>query len=267
LSFSYHTHGAIPGRVHYKFGHYSDLVHFDRKGYAGFSSLADCTAEEIAGATSAVPETEIRSRVQSWRERYIDRRVTWRQQAPRTEGSLRRGRRTIFFPLQDPYDEVSQLGHMTPAEIIEVLRASLTPDDVVYVKRHPVDQSSRTSTLLASLSGDERFQTINDAIHDVFAVCDLVLTVNSGVGFEALLAGLPVVVAGKSDYNTAAVTVRNREELARVLADDALPAPPLAPERFLYHYFENVLVDPYDDASVKATLSRRLDELLASLNQ
>jgi hypothetical protein len=41
----------------------------------------------------------------------------------------------------------------------------------------------------------------------------------------------------------------------------------LAPERFLYHYFENVLVDPYDDASVKATLSRRLDELLASLNQ
>jgi hypothetical protein len=56
VSFSYHSHGEIPGRYHYKFGHFSDLMVIDEHGYAGYSKFSNNDLEYFRFLTKDVSE-------------------------------------------------------------------------------------------------------------------------------------------------------------------------------------------------------------------
>lgn len=243
FSFSYHTHGDVAGRWHYKFGHFSNLIQIDRLGYAGFSTLALLTAEDIRAGTADIDDGEISELLAPYKLKYIEQRFTWRQQNKEKPQGLIRGRRTIFVPLQDPLDEISSLGYLTPAELLQALTQCTSLADRIYVKRHPVDDSTRTTRLLEEFSDDPRFFIVDASIHDLFQVCDLVVTINSGVGFEALLAGLPVVSCGRSDYNLATTTVRCTDSLIKAIDRGIFPSFAWR-QRVVYYYFKNHVFDP-----------------------
>jgi hypothetical protein len=261
LSFSYHTHGGAPGRWHYKFGHFSNLMQIDPQGYAGFSSLASADAREILTATTGLDDAAIASALDVYREIYLTRRVTWRAQRVDASPSLERGRRTIFVPLQDPFDEVATLAYLTPSEMLRGIACAVGPQDRVYVKRHPVDASGRTSALLATLANDPRFVVTDASIHDLFETSDLVVTINSGVGFEALLAGLPVITCGGADYHLATGVARRTEELTKLVQASSWPA--LAwRSRVVYHYLAQHVFDPADPVAFEEKLVQRLGPAL-----
>jgi hypothetical protein len=255
-SLTYHTHGRRPGLWHYKFGHFSDIMQVDPFGYAGFSRFAERSAEDVWKDTHALTDVEIEAGLASFRRRYIDERFTWREQPQPEDLSAFRGRRTFFFPLQDPLDEVAALSYLEPADVVEALREALDSVDRVFVKRHPVDTTEKTSALLATLSHDERFIISDASVHDLFGASDAVVTVNSGVGFEALLAGLPVIAAGLSDYNLAAVTARTRAELTAALIDLAAVPDREWRSRVVYHYFHYFALDPRRPDQFRERLAR-----------
>jgi len=259
MSFTYHTRGWQAGRWHYKFGHFSDLMQVDPAGYAGFAAFADRTPQDVARRTAHLSDAEVERRLAPYRQRYIHQRFSWREQSPRQDLSHLRGSgRTFFFPLQDPLDEVSELAWMSSAALLGGLLAALPAGDRLIVKRHPLDASRSTDRLISGLAGDPRVTIASASIHDLFEVCDGVVTINSGVGFEALLAGLPVIAAGKSDYNLAAVDVHSTAEIAGAL-NRLGRDPPLAwRNRVVYDYFDSFALDPENEPDFRQRLADTL---------
>jgi len=239
---SYHSRSDQATKLHYKFGHFSDVMHFDPLGYAGFSQYAMLGLEHRLNEVADFSDEQVASDIRHYVARYVEGKFTWRVQdvGPTRIG---RGRRTFFFPLQDPLDEVSRLSFVSRAEIIRCFQAALRPDDVLIIKRHPVDRTSSTTLMLASLADDSRICVSNAPIHDILKVADLVVTVNSGVGFEALLAGVPVVMCGLSDYNPATHTVRSAPELLEALSGRVTVPPPDVRMRVIWHYFYRYVID------------------------
>lgn len=256
ISFSYHTHGCSDGCFHYKFGHYSDVMTIDPRGYAGFSSFSDDVFNLIDECTKNIPRDVLVSTVEAYRARYVDGRISWRIQKD-SLGALIKGRKTVFFALQDPFDEVSRLAYLNVRDVFYCLQKSLSCDDVIYIKRHPVDASYFTDALVDEFSADSRVRFVDCSIHDIFTVVDLVVTINSGVGFEALLAGLPVIAAGKSDYNIAVRSVKTVDELLEALCEPWTVNEELR-LKFLYVYFEYYALNPRDSDRFTENLARQL---------
>lgn len=257
FAFSYHTHGQVAGRWHYKFGHFSNLMQIDPHGYAGYSSLASMSVQEIRDATAYLDDDSIVDILATYRQEYIGQRFTWREQKDPLAQASKRGKRSIFVPLQDPLDEVSNLAFFGPTEMLQALAHCTGPNDRIFVKRHPVDKTSRTTRLLEIFVNDPRFVVVDASIHDLFEACDLVVTINSGVGFEALLAGLPVITCGLSDYNLATITARSVDELIDAIDTGALPDPAWR-RRVLYYYFKHHVFDPLQPEDFESRLAALL---------
>lgn len=223
--------------------------------------MAEISDNDVLTATNDLNDDAIDSLLEVYRLTYLKRRLTWRSQPSSPSQSLEQGKRTIFVPLQDPFDEVSNLAFLTPSEMLRGIACVIGPLDRVYVKQHPVDKSSRTTSLLAELASDPRFVVIDASIHDLFEIADLVVTVNSGVGFEALLGGLPVITCGGTDYHLATSVAKSVGELTDHIRQNRWPAQAWR-SRFVYYYFAEYIFDPSDLVSFERKLVKRLGHIL-----
>ncbi len=112
----------------------------------------------------------------------------------------------VFVPLQKPKDYV--LVHHSPIAVNDFVRlmaswASLRRQDVVF-KLHPDRKSPDTVELTRSCA--ERFSHVHlvmGNVHDLVRWSKGVFAINSGVGFESLIHGKPVVNLGDCDYKWA----------------------------------------------------------------
>ncbi len=143
-----------------------------------------------------------------------------------------------------PLDEVVGLSYISIEALLESLQKNVRSGDKVIVKRHPVDQTDKTTHLLNGIAGDPRFHITKASIHDVFKVCDGVIAVNSGVGFEALLAGLPVLAVGKSNYNLATTNVYSIDEMPHALECFLTDVSSEWRNRVVLSYFQDFSLDP-----------------------
>ncbi len=115
-------------------------------------------------------------------------------------GSIPRGR-YIFFPLQIPHDQsIRYFSDHEERAVLDALLAWAARADVrVVLKGHPANLESMEEFKRA-YSGKPAFWS--DAnVHDLIAHAGAVYTINSGVGFEALLHGKPVVTFGRAEYD------------------------------------------------------------------
>jgi len=108
----------------------------------------------------------------------------------------------IFYPLQVPHDQsiryFSDVDQNRALELVHDLavRTGLS----LVLKEHPANRASMKTYR-------ERYRapfiTWSEAhIHDLLRHASGVVTINSGVGFEALLAGKPIVCLGRAEYDT-----------------------------------------------------------------
>ncbi len=102
----------------------------------------------------------------------------------------------------------------------QMVRALVARDDPrpILIKPHPKDTDPATRRFLSRL-GDPRVQVVDANIHDILAVADVSVTINSAVGIESMLHGVPVVLCGQADFHHAAVTVRRASDLDSSLED------------------------------------------------
>ena len=108
----------------------------------------------------------------------------------------------VFFPCQIPHDETIKFhSDITVEETLKVLLdwSSVTRNHVV-IKGHPVNPGSMAS--IKAVANEYIHTWIDDySIHDLIAGAKMVVTVNSGVGLEAILHGKQVVTFGRADYD------------------------------------------------------------------
>lgn len=76
------------------------------------------------------------------------------------------------------------------------------PDALIYVKTHPEVSNGRKRGYYADMNGDERTIMLRDAVNPLSLLphMDRVYVVTSHLGFEALLAGVPVTCFGMPWY-------------------------------------------------------------------
>lgn len=138
-------------------------------------------------------------------------------------GDLPTGR-YVFFPLQIPHDQ--SIRYFSDYELGEALAAALAlaraRQLTLVLKEHPANRPS-TAAFRQQVRGPDVFWS--DAhLHDLLSHADGVVTINSGAGFEALLAGKPVVSLGRAEYDVAAH--RGTPETLREAWDAAVSEPP-----------------------------------------
>lgn len=123
----------------------------------------------------------------------------------------------VFLQTEDNRD-VGETCHLTPRQMI---RALLDRDDPrpMVVKPHPKEKNLETLDWLARQARkDPRLRVFQGNIHDLLARADLVVTINSAVGIEAMLHEKPVVLCGDTDFHHICEMVRRKRDLDAAIA-------------------------------------------------
>ncbi|WP_155842030.1 hypothetical protein [Hyphomonas atlantica] len=180
---------------------------FDRLGFSGWEERhplatgADISSERIDAAFKAL------------RHEYVDKRVSKYEQRMVDEDAL--PDRFLLAALQVPDDTVMSLASMDMDDWLDTLvRACEAAGTNLVIKSHPLDKSATTRARVSRLQdrGSHVFVS-QTAIHHLLERAEGVVTVNSGVGVEALLHLKPVITVGASDYSAVAHQVSSRSEL------------------------------------------------------
>ncbi|WP_188526429.1 capsular polysaccharide export protein, LipB/KpsS family [Sinisalibacter lacisalsi] len=103
---------------------------------------------------------------------------------------------------------------------------------LVYVKLHPGQSKAARRDLMAVAQDYQNVRVSEASVHDLIEAARVVVTQNSGAGFEALMQKKTVVTCGKSDYRHATLTAKTAGDLR-----DALDYGPDAMEGFPYEKF------------------------------
>lgn len=257
VTLSYHTAGAGAGRWHLKDSALPGYFSLDPHGYAGWSSIAGMS--QLPPEVEAVSSQALEDNLQSLRRETVEVNRSKYAQPARGNGEVL-PKSFIFLPLQVLDDAVQQLAHIPLLELLAaLLEHARTEHAPLVLKRHPACKDSRVETLLKRAARTPGVTLTTASIHDILPRARAVVTINSGVGLEALIHERPVILAGRAEYAYACAQVSSVEELRATLNGlDFDQAWRERIRRFLYFYRNHYLIHGED----KACLRRRLAAIL-----
>lgn len=123
----------------------------------------------------------------------------------------------VFLQTEDNRD-VGETCHLTPRQMIRALLDREDPRPVV-VKPHPKEKTPETlEWLTRQARKDPRLRVFLGNIHDLLAKADVVVTINSAVGIEAMLHEKPVVLCGDTDFHHICEMVTRKRDLDGAIA-------------------------------------------------
>ncbi|WP_426958312.1 hypothetical protein [Muricoccus radiodurans] len=249
IRLTWHGNGKARQRWHYKAGHLPHRLHFDREGYSGWSEVAALDQRALLAVRPEEGEEHydavIRPHLASGASKY-------RQDASRPV----EGEGFVFVPLQLVNDSVISLKFFEAGYLDGMRRAVarlLEAGLPVIVKRHPHCDSPEVARFLAGLPEGV---VSTASVHRLIPRSRCVLTLNSGVGFEALMHLKPVVAMGRADYAPLAAELRDPDGVVQAVATARLD--PALAKRFLLLSLEGHGLDPRDPASVRRAVLRAL---------
>ncbi len=252
---AYHTFAeeGDSGLIVHKGSYLPGFCTIDRQGFAGWSSHARLTREEILRQAAAKPERD--AYLGAIRERYVASGVTKYEQ-PQALALPDAGYLLLATQvLDDSVQRLARIDQLTLARsVIDWAGRKGRP---LVIKRHPRCRDHRMTRLLSEPL-PANVQVIEAPIHDLLQGAGAVIVANSGVGFEALLHRLAVITAGGSDYEVATRPVVDQESLVQALeqADAAVDEDFI--DSFLQVYLQKILVD----TTVPGALESRLEAAL-----
>jgi hypothetical protein len=194
----------------------------------------------------------------------------------RAYGSLREAARFVYYPLHVPADVALTLRapqYVDQLALVDYLARIVPATHRVVIKEHPAQVGALDARRLAELL--RRYDnltllapTVNN--YDVLAACDLVVSVNSKSGAEALLLGKPVLVLGDAFYADSGLVTRVAGSadlpaaIRSALENPAVPARADVERFFSRVWRESKEGELYVPSAANATLfARSLHEALA----
>jgi hypothetical protein len=200
----------------------------DPWGIRALSSIAEKPFDSgavDAGAATAFAARLHRRLVQARQSRYDQ---------PQARADLPRGSIAVFLQ-SESHRQTGETCHLTLRQMVKALMERDDPR-AILIKPHPLDADPATARFLARMAAqDSRLRIVAANIHDMLAVADVAVTINSAVGIEAMLHGVPVVLCGQSDFHHCAVTVRTVAGMETAIASATGTDWPHA--AYLYWYF------------------------------
>jgi capsular polysaccharide export protein len=182
-------------------------VFFDKEGVNGFSSLCNKVTK-----SDLVKFSENK-------QQYISAK----NDAPKVRCSnFSKWRKVIFLPLQVQADTNILLfsdNIKTMRSLVLNIYNAISEDTLLVVRHHPEEVEKQLNLPIAN----NIMYSNKESLHYWIGLSDLVVTINSTVGFEALLVGSPVLTFGKSIYSgkELCTEVGNLENLANLLANES----------------------------------------------
>jgi len=118
--------------------------------------------------------------------------------------------------LQTSDDLVARLSSMNQLCLAEALADISQQINIpLIIKRHPFCNDQKVESVIKRLQKDYKGVSVSyGSINNLIAGAKGVVTVNSGVGFEALVMGVPVVTTGRSDYSFVTHNISKIEDLS-----------------------------------------------------
>lgn len=261
LTIAYHTYGDTLGVWHSKESYLPGYFTIDRRGYSGASELAQ-NPEIFADDIARFEQVHAKSIIEKCKTEFIDKRISKYTQENQNQESLPEN--FVFFPLQTEHDLVQRFSKIAQISAIRELVSKATKDRPIVIKRHPYCNSpSLEKAVSQAISQNENAYETNASIHDLFKKARSVIGANSGVLFEAAVAGLPVYSYAISDFQQAVINLDPDYDMARPFTDpDTVEVPNR--EKFLGWYLERYCININDPSSVRAKLATILDEVRGS---
>lgn len=212
---SYHTTGKRDGWLHLKDAAIPGYYRFDEKGYAGFSSFGEL--ESLPAVCFQVSNDEVESVWRDVKSAIIDAKVSKYRQSTALFDLPEEP--FLFFPLQMLNDTVAPLAWIPMLEALDcVVKHCEKSGRKVVVKRHPMCKRADVEAALSKVAKSPSAIISSASIHDILPKASAVVTVNSGVGFEALLYQLRVITVGASEYGVVTDRCRTLAELDAALS-------------------------------------------------
>jgi capsule polysaccharide modification protein KpsS len=245
--FSHHTrsHEKEPGFVHFhvKQSPVSGYVMVDTKGYSGWAASADINDNQMSSVSDLTVESFFKEKC----EPLIENKATKYTQSDAdfiVEGEY------VFCAMQILTDSVAQLAHINSLDMVQNTVEALEGTKYkVVIKRHPLCKSNEVTTVLEKLSKSNSVIISEADIYKIIPNCKAVITVNSGVGLEALIMGKKVFTTGRAEYSPVSIKLYKKDDFLTLYSNLESNADTKLTYKFLNLYFENHLLDAYSKDS------------------
>jgi hypothetical protein len=258
---SFHTAGRFPGFVHFKRADLPGYMTLDAGGYSGWSSLSGVPLSSLDLPPLATAEAVC---ADLWRT-IVTANVSKYAQDDLSEPAEPLAGRYVFVPLQVATDRTQMVARFSLDQMLDMVMERFRGTGIaVVVKPHPkaVDMDHLARLISLAEAGDIVLR--HNSIHRLIAGAQAVITVNSGVGSEALLHRKPIYCFGAADYDSVAHRIESAEQFT-ALTTPIRPAVSLDDlVRFTAYYRQSYLVERAVPGRLDAAIQQRvIDPILA----
>ncbi|MGE9553600.1 hypothetical protein ACQPT2_20950 [Erwinia amylovora] len=259
LVFSYHSFGKEKNVWHLKEAPVTPLFGIDRYGYSGWSEIADQAREwpDI----SAISDEHAGEVIAKYRQKFKKKRISKYPQP--NEENVELPAEYIFFPLQVSNDPVSQF---SPFNMLDMLKRAAElarrTGITLLVKRHPFCPSVAVEKTLQQLTEDNPLvKVVNLNVHTLIEHARAVMTVNSGVGIEALIDGAAVYASGKSEWFEAANVIASLDDIDAIFSEDPCYMDSWQ-KKLIAYLLDSYWIDPSDYTAIE----HKIEQIIAQFD-
>lgn len=215
IIFRWHQRGQERFVLHYKEAYLPDTYHLDRSGYSGWSEVQ---SEQRTIAPDYASADICSQFYESVVAHYIQKNTTKYEQMISDEDFSKWD--YVFLPLQTTNDAVMALSYFGDyLEAVENIVAFLAGRGVhTIIKRHPRCEDDRIEALIQKLQKSFGTTRAYGSIHHLIKYARGVITMNSGVGFEALMQLKPVILFGRADYDEVCTKIKTTADFPKIIS-------------------------------------------------
>lgn len=263
LLISAHTVGIAKNVVRLKESYLPGYYYFDRTGYSGWAEIAynrDLQNQAISYSfdNAEFLKTIRVEKVKSNSSKYPQNSAT---------ASILSEKPYIFLALQTTDDFVARLANIDQIQLAFLLAQKAQEQSMqLIVKRHPLCSDRKIERSITRLASEFNCVSLTDeSINILIPAARAVATVNSGVGFEALIMGVPVITAGRSDYSFVTDQLLSEHDLRQLDIVENISKFSNV-ENYLCYYLKNYCLHYLDVENAKRLIKRWESDEYSSMN-
>lgn len=255
---SFHSRGERNNVLRMKEAYIPPYYLFDRTGYSGYSEISK-HADKFRKEIQSTPRGAADAFVSELRQKLVEQNLSKYQQPSTSPENIPSP--YYFMPLQTVDDPVASFSYLDQLDVACALaKAADERSSSLIIKRHPLCGSRKVEKALADL--DHEFSNVvvsNGSIHDLISGASAVIGCNSGVLFEAMIHGKPVVTFGNSDFQIATKSIEDLGQIPPTLESVSSWGDEFA-TKFLYWYLHTRCVLASDIPAIRGRIAELLLE-------